>query len=123
MKVAIPNHDGCVTPCFEYTGSITIFSVRRNRVVAQTSFVLQSKEELDRVRLLRDQGVTVLICSGIQSVHESLLHASGIRVVSWVSGNVNEILRLFLQNRLVPARLKGQEDGFGTAQEEGGMDS
>ena len=84
MKVAIPHHNGEVTPCFEYTAGITIFLVRKKKVIAQTDFVLQSKEELDRVRLLRDQGVTVLICSGIQDAHEGLLQASGIRVISWV---------------------------------------
>jgi predicted Fe-Mo cluster-binding NifX family protein len=125
MKVAIPHHGGEVTPCFEYTAGIKIYSVRKNRVIAQTDFTLQSKEELDRVRLLRDQAVRVLICSGIQAAHEGLLLASGIRVISWVSGKVSEVLRLFLQNKLVPgsARLGAQGDGSATASEEGITDS
>jgi predicted Fe-Mo cluster-binding NifX family protein len=123
MKVAIPNHEGEVTPCFEYTSGITIFSVSKNRVVARTEFALQSKEELDRVRLLRDQGVTVLICSGIQNVHENLLRASGIRVVSWVSGKASDVLRLFLQNKLAPGQAGEKDIGFGAAQEEGSLDS
>jgi predicted Fe-Mo cluster-binding NifX family protein len=125
MKVAIPHHDGEVTPCFEYTAGITIYSIRKNRAIAQTDFTLQSKEEFDRVRLLRDQGVTVLICSGIQAAHEGLLQASGIRVISWVSGKMSEVLRLFLQNRLVPgsARPETQGNGSATAPEEGIVDS
>lgn len=101
MKVAIPNLGGEVTPCFEYTAGITIYDVHKNRVVARTDFTLRSEEELDRVRLLRDQGVSVLICSGIQAAHEGVLTASGIQVISWVSGTVNEALRLFLENALV----------------------
>ncbi len=102
MKVAIPNHDGDVTPCFEYSSGITIYEIRKNRVVAQDDFTLRSKEELDRIRLLRDQEVSVLICSGIQDAHEGLLTASGIRVISWVSGKTNDVLHRFLQDKLVP---------------------
>jgi predicted Fe-Mo cluster-binding NifX family protein len=101
MKVAIPRHGEEVTPCFEYTDGITIYEIHKNRVVAQTDFTLRSREELDRVRLLKDQGVSVLICSGIQAAHEDLLTTSGIQVISWVSGKANEVLLLFLENTLV----------------------
>ena len=116
MKVAIPHHGGEVTPRFEYTGGITIYEIRKNRVVAQTDFTLKSKEELDRVRLLKDQGVSVLICSGIQATHENVLTASGIRVISLVSGKVNEVLHLYLNNMLVPRsdRYEAQDEGTTT---------
>jgi predicted Fe-Mo cluster-binding NifX family protein len=125
MKVAIPHHGEDVTPCFEYTAGITIYTIRKNRVVLEKYFALKSKEEFDRVRLLRDQGVSVLICSGIQDAHEGLLVASGIRVVSWVSGKTNEVLKLFLQNKLIPgsARQSVQKIGPATLFKEGITDS
>lgn len=125
MKVAIPHHDGDVTPCFEYTAGITIYSIRKNRVIARTDFTLQSNQEFDRIRLLRDQGVTVLICSGIQDAHERLLLASGIRVISWISGKVREVLSLFLQNKLVPgsARPGAKRGASAPGPEEGITDS
>lgn len=125
MKVAIPHQGEEVTPCFEYSAGITIYSIRKNRVIAQTDFTLQSNQELDRIRLLRDQGVNVLICSGIQDAHERLLLASGIRVISWISGRVREVLSLFLQNKLIPgsARPGAQRSGSATAPEEGTTDS
>jgi predicted Fe-Mo cluster-binding NifX family protein len=117
MKVAIPHHGGDVTPCFEYTAGITIYEIHKNRVVARTDFALRSKEELDRVRLLKDQGVSVLICSGIQAAHEGVLTASGIRVISWVSGRANDVLRRFLENTLVPesTRYEARDAGAGKA--------
>ena len=125
MKVAIPNLGGEVTPCFEYTAGITIYEVHKNRVVAKTDFTLRSEEELDRVRLLRDQGVSVLICSGIQAAHEDLLTASGIQVISWVSGKADEVLHLFLENTLVPgsAGHESQDEGNTKKSNEGITDS
>ena len=125
MKVAIPHHNEEVTPSFEYTAGITIYTVRKNKVVAQTDFALHSNQEFDRIRLLRDQGVTVLICSGIQDAHEQLLLASGIRVISWISGKVKEVLNLFLQNKLIPgsARPGAQRGSSASAPKEGNPDS
>ena len=125
MKVAIPHHGEDVTPDFEYAGGITIYEIHKNRVVAQTDFTLRSREKLDRVRLLRDQDVSVLICSGIQAAHEDLLTASGIQVISWVSGKANEVLHLFLENTLVPgsADCESQDEGNTKESNEGIIDS
>lgn len=111
MKVAIPHHAGEVAPCFEYCARITIFTVRGGKVVRRMDFSLKSRRELDRVRLLRDQGVSYLICGGVQAAFENLLRAGGIKVISWVEGTVGDLMGLFLQNRLTSGR-HGFEQGL-----------
>ncbi len=110
VRVAIPRFGESVAPCFEHTSTITIFSIHRKRIVSQEDFVFNSREGLDRVRLLRDQDVDVLICGGMQEVFETMLAARGIQVYSWVSGNVDELLESFLAGTLVPgtARIRPQ---------------
>jgi predicted Fe-Mo cluster-binding NifX family protein len=100
-KVAIPRFGEAVAPCFEYSATITIFTIRGSQVVDQTDFRLTSREPVDRVRLLRDQKVQTLICGGVRERFEYLVLACGIRVISWVSGNVDELLGLYLEGRLV----------------------
>jgi predicted Fe-Mo cluster-binding NifX family protein len=102
VKLAIPRFGEEVAPCFEYSATIAIFTVKRRRVVDQTDFSLQSREALDRVRLLRDQSVDALICGGVQAFFEDMLVDHGITVISWVSGNVDELLRRYLHGQLVP---------------------
>ena len=102
MKIAIPRFGESVAPCFEQTSTITIFTIHRKRIVSQEDFVFNSREGLDRVRLLRDQDVDVLICGGMQEVFETLLTARGIQVYSWVSGTVDELVSRFLSGTLVP---------------------
>jgi predicted Fe-Mo cluster-binding NifX family protein len=101
MRVAIPRFGEEVAPCFEYSATIAIFTLRGGKVIEQKDFALQSQEALDRVRLLRDQGVDTLICGGMQECFEDLVRANGIQVISWVSGNVDELLERFLAGRLV----------------------
>jgi predicted Fe-Mo cluster-binding NifX family protein len=107
VKVAIPRFGEFVAPCFEYSATIAIFITRGRQIVDQTDFRLQSRDPVDRVRLLRDQGVETLICGGVQDRFEDLVVASGIRVVSWVSGRVEELLKLFLDGRLASSAAPG----------------
>ena len=100
MKVAIPRMGEFVAPCLEYCATMAIFTVQAGQVVDQCDFPLRSRDPFDRVRLLRDQQVHTIICGGIQDTYEDALRASGMRVVSWVSGRVDDLLELFLRDRL-----------------------
>ena len=107
MKIAIPRHGELIAPCFEWCATITIFVVRGKQVVDHIDFSLQSQDPVDRVRLLRDQGVDTLVCGGLQDSFEDLVAANGIRVFSWVSGRVEDLLRHLLEGRLTSGTAPG----------------
>ncbi|MEW5981332.1 MAG: NifB/NifX family molybdenum-iron cluster-binding protein [Acidobacteriota bacterium] len=100
MKLAIPRFGETVAPCFEYSATIAIFTLAGRGVVEERDFCLQSRDALDRLRLLRDQGVELLICGGVQEFLQDALEESGIRVISWVSGGVDDLVKSFLAGEL-----------------------
>ena len=116
----MPRFGEDIAPCFEYSATVAIFTIERRKVVDQIDFRLQSREALDRLRLLRDQQVDVLICGGVQDVVEKLVRARGIRVISWVSGRVEDLLEQYIANTLVPgtARLGASENKQDTSYSE-----
>lgn len=101
MKIAIPRMGETVAPCFEYCATMAIFTIDKGSVSDQLDFPLRSREPFDRLRLLRDQEVDTIICAGVQGNYENSLRASGIQVISWVSGQVESLLELFLNGQLV----------------------
>ena len=101
MKIAIPRFEETVAPCFEHCATMAIFIVEDARVVGQIDVPLHSQVAFDRVRLMRDHGVSTVICGGVDEVYEGMLRFSGIQVVSWVSGNVEDLLKEFLAGRLL----------------------
>ncbi len=103
MKVAIPHMGKTVAPCLEYCATMALFTIQDGSVTDRVDFRLSSREPLDRVRLLRDQKIETIICGGVQDVLEDMLRASGIKVISWVSGPVDDLLELFLRGQLVPS--------------------
>ena len=117
MKVALPRFGESVAPCFEHTATISIFEIEGGRVGDQTDFLLHSRDPFDRVRLLRDQEVDTLICGGMQHRFQDIIEGRGIRVISWVSGDVDDLLARFLRGDLEPgssgacdARGRGKSD-------------
>jgi predicted Fe-Mo cluster-binding NifX family protein len=97
----MPRLGESIAPCFGYAVTITLFTVKRGKVVDEVDFCLESSEILDRVRLMRDQRVGTLICGGLEQCLADLLEASGVRVISWVSGRVDDLLDSFMRGELV----------------------
>jgi predicted Fe-Mo cluster-binding NifX family protein len=91
-----------VAPCFEYCTTMAIFTISEAGEPDQIDFPLRSREPFDRVRLLRDQDVDTLICSGMQDFYEDVLRATGLEVISWVSGYVEDLLETYLGGKLYP---------------------
>jgi predicted Fe-Mo cluster-binding NifX family protein len=110
MKVAIPRFEEQVAPCYEYSATIAIFTLEGKNVAGQMDFRLESRNVFDRLRLLRDQQVDVLICGGVQNTFEDMVKASGIHVISWVSGSVEDLLEQYLRGELV-SRAERLESG------------
>lgn len=54
----------------------------------------------EKFRLLVQEGVEVLICGGLTEACENMLHESGIEFVPWVRGEVEDVLRKFMQGEL-----------------------
>ena len=123
MTVAIPRMGEAVAPCFEYCATMAIFTIRDGRVVEQKDIPLRSREPFDRVRLLRDQKVDTVICGGMQDVYEDVLRASGLEVISWVSGSVEDLLDMYIRGRLVTGTELRDEigpDRLGSGPKKGG---
>jgi predicted Fe-Mo cluster-binding NifX family protein len=90
----------CIAPCLECSATITIFSVEDGVVVDEVDFPITSRESFDRIRLLRDQKVDTVICAGVQDTFGDLVRASGIEMISWVSGSIEDLLIAFLRGEL-----------------------
>jgi len=105
VKVAVPRVGDSIAPRFERSATITIYTIHNRKVVDEVDVPLRTKEAFDRIRLLRDQKVDTLICGGVQMVVENMLEANGIQTISWVSGDVSELLDLFVRGQLVSGSL------------------
>jgi predicted Fe-Mo cluster-binding NifX family protein len=102
VRIAIPHFAERIAPCFEHSATMAVFTVEDGRVVDQIDVPLQSQVAFDRVRMMRVQRIDVVICGGVEERYEDMLRGHGIEVVSWVCGEVDDLLRRYIRGRLKP---------------------
>ena len=96
MKIAIPMFNSRVSPRFDFAPKVLIAKVENGKVVEREHYSLNSLNTIRRGTLLREQGVTVLICGGISNFSVRLLSDNGIKVIPMVAGEIEDVLEQFV---------------------------
>ncbi len=104
MKIALPVWQERISPVFDTARTLLVIEYQDNREVERIIRELPEKSLTERVRLLADLEVNRLICGAISNQLANLVLASGIQVIPFVTGEVNDILHAFLSDRIHDAR-------------------
>ena len=118
MKVAIPMFNSRVSPSFDFASNVLVATVNSGKVLDKEKYSLINLNPIRRSALLREQGVTVLICGGISNFTGRLLMSNGIEVIPMVSGEADEVLNHFIKGNMdvkkapiTPAKETGRYSG------------
>jgi predicted Fe-Mo cluster-binding NifX family protein len=104
MRVAIPTWNDRVSPVFDAARSVMVVDVENGVEQARRQETLQEEFPTRRARQLAQLGVNVLICGAISRPLAALLAASGITLIPWTAGPVDEVLTAYLAGRLPDPR-------------------
>jgi predicted Fe-Mo cluster-binding NifX family protein len=100
MRVAIPIFGPRVSPRFDCAPSLLLFTVENGKVVERGEAYLTHLDLWQRLGRLRELGIQALICGGIDGHSARVLQDYQIQVISWVAGEADEAMKLFLQGEL-----------------------
>lgn len=98
MTIAIPEHEGRVAPVFDNCQKLMIFADSRLIRIVGTEW--RSLPPVLRPRWLRQNGVHMLVCGGISAFLAAQVQAQGIRLASWIAGDVPDVLNACLSGTL-----------------------
>jgi predicted Fe-Mo cluster-binding NifX family protein len=93
MKVAVAIFGSRTSPRADCCSSVLLADVREGCAQVLGTVTAPGVVLADRVAALRRAHVEVLICNGITMEAAHAVHAAGIRVISDVTGETEEILR------------------------------
>jgi len=99
-RVAIPVFQSRVSPVFDCCNRVVLIDIAQNREIKRTEITCQNLSVLERVNLLIESGVTLVICAGISQSFYDQLVAAGISTISAIIGQVDEVLSAFRSDRL-----------------------
>ena len=118
MKLAIPIWDGRVSSAFDFAHRLLLVDIERGRETGRSEIPFSSESDPEKANRLKTLGVEVLICGAISRSLASQVRASGIKVLPYVVGQADEVLKAYLTGRLIqpqfalPGSWPGARRGF-----------
>ncbi len=119
MKIAIPIYNGNVSNVFDFAHRLSVVDIENGREVNRSEVELKAESLPQRAGNLKNLGVDVLICGAISQALANMVTASGIQVLPYVTGRVNDVLEAYLTGQLakpqfsMPGCWPGARKGFG----------
>jgi predicted Fe-Mo cluster-binding NifX family protein len=123
VRVAIPVWNQRVSPVLDTAKTLMIVNVEGNREVDRTEAPLRDKSLVLRCSHIRDLNIQTLLCGAVSQPLFEMLTAAGIKILPWISGQVEEVLGAYLSGSLTHPRfhMPGCGKHFGRKRFRGGF--
>jgi predicted Fe-Mo cluster-binding NifX family protein len=108
MKIAIPVFDTKISPRFDSSQEFILLEVEQSRVIERKQLNTKGWPLAAKVKQLVESGVDTLICGGIDRPSMQHLSFNGLKVYSWVTGEVEDAITCFLDNGLESGSILGK---------------
>ena len=99
-KIAVPVFECRVAPRLDTAEKMLFATVENGEVVNEEEVRIVGVHPLNIAHWFKDEGITVVICCGIDAKCSSLLLESGIDLISWIAGNARDAVRAYLKGTL-----------------------
>lgn len=100
MRAAFTVWDGRIAPVFDVSREVVLLSMDRAAVAGQRRESIETPTSAGKVDRLIELGVETLVCGAISApLHRELL-ARGVRVIGFVAGEVDDVVRSYVAGAL-----------------------
>jgi len=119
MKIAMPIYNDSISNVFDFAHRLLLVDVENGKETNRSEVALESQLLPQRTGQLKDLEVDVLVCGAISRVLANMVATSGIQVLPYVTGRVDDVLQAYLTGQLVkpefsmPGCWSGARRGFG----------
>jgi predicted Fe-Mo cluster-binding NifX family protein len=104
MKVAIPIWEDRVSPVLDTASRLLVIDVENRKEASRSETYLEGLDLFRKCFRIQNLGVDILICGAISRPYFRELAATGIHVISGISGNPENVLKAYLKGTLSHSR-------------------
>ena len=106
MKTAITVWGKWISPVFDSASTILIADIEKGAIENRQLLNVETDSPIALAKLLKGQGVTVLICGAISEYPAKILEGESLQLVPFITGNAETILETLARGRpIVPLYL------------------
>jgi predicted Fe-Mo cluster-binding NifX family protein len=100
MKAAFAYWENRIAPVFDTARQIHIVEVESGRIVGESLTTLSEITPNARAIRLTELGIGTLVCGAISGTMRNLVEAYGIQVISFVAGDIHDVIRAWLRGNI-----------------------
>lgn len=100
MCLALATYQNRIASLFESSDKFIIIQSPSYDVKNSTSIVISNNSPNELLQLLKNNNVKILICGAISGCVRQLLEAQNIRVIPWITGDIQGVVEAFRSNQL-----------------------
>jgi predicted Fe-Mo cluster-binding NifX family protein len=100
IKAAFAHWDNRIAPVFDIARHIHLVEVESGRISGEKREILADDLPVKKVLRLTELGVNILVCGAISRPLHELVGSYGILVIPFVTGDLREVIRAWLDNGL-----------------------
>ena len=122
MKIAIPIYNNNVSNVFDFAARLLLVEIENGKEANRHEVSLESQSSPRRVKQMKSLEVEVLVCGAISRILAEMLATSGIQVLPYVTGSIDDVLQAYLADQLgtpkfsLPGCWADGRKGFGRRQ-------
>ena len=109
MKLAIPVFNSKISPRFDHTQGFVLIETEGASIVSKEQIATPGWSVTAKMKQLVDLGINTLICGGIDRASMQYLSFNRVKIYSWVTGDVDDAVACFLDNRMRPGIILGEQ--------------
>jgi len=99
-KAAFAVWESRIAPVFDVVRRIHLVEVEAGKIIRESEETIEGVLPVQKVIGLRELGVDTLICGSISRFFHEMVTASGIQVVSFITGELCEVVQAWLSGTL-----------------------
>jgi len=113
VKAGISSWNQRIAPVFDVSREMLVVEIESGRIVGHSRQELPRESGWYKVDRLNKLSIDTLICGAISRPMQELITAQGIKVHSFIAGNIEEVKEAWLHDRLVEKRFAMPGCGHG----------
>jgi predicted Fe-Mo cluster-binding NifX family protein len=99
MKVAVSTWNGRISPVFDVSRTAILLEIEGGRIVARRELPLD-EEPVRKIAEIAVEGVETFLCGAVSRQFSDMLAARGILLHPFLAGDVEELIRAYLEGAL-----------------------
>ena len=118
MKIAIPIYGDIISNVFDFAHRLLLVDIENGKETNRSEVAIENQSLPQRAGQLKSLGVDVLVCGAISRSLANLVVTSGIEVLPYVTGHVDNVLHAYMTGQLLrpefsmPGCWPGARKGF-----------